>query len=69
MKLAQNGMYEHWAVIDIHMELIASIETTGFIINDLYTIRLRNFGSCIAFSRAICGILAYIGRLQVFVSS
>ena len=48
------------AVIDLHIELVASIKTTGIIINGLYTIRIRN----IAFRRrrAIYVIVKYIGK-------
>ena len=47
--------------IHLYIELVASIKTTGIMINRLYTIRLRNFG--IAFSRAICVIVKYFGKL------
>ena len=47
-------------MIDLHMELVASIETTGTIMSGQYTIRLRNIG--IAFSQAICVIVKYISK-------
>ena len=49
-----------WAVINLHIELVASIKTTGIVTNGLYTIRLLNFG--IVFRQAICDIVKYIGK-------
>ena len=45
-------------MIDLHIELVVSIKTTGIIANSLYTVRLRNFG--IAFGQAISVIVKYV---------
>ena len=54
-------------VMYLHTELVASIQTTGIIMNCLYTVPLCNFG--FACSHAICVIFKYFGKALLRVQA